>query len=99
MNPKFLLAIFFLSFSLISFSQTNNKLQLPKGCIQLTPGEMQWTDTSSMLAKGTKLCVLYGDIKKAGPFAIRLRLPSNLVIKTHYHLNDEVVTVLDGSVS
>jgi hypothetical protein len=99
MNRKFQLALFFLSFSLVSFSQSNNKLSLPKGCVQLTPGEMQWIDTSSVPAKGTKYCILYGDIKKAAPFAIRLQLPPNLVIKTHHHPNDEVVTVIDGSIS
>jgi hypothetical protein len=99
MNQKFQLALFFLFLSFVSFSQSNNKQSLPKGCVQLTPGDMQWTDTSSVLAKGTKYCVLYGDIKKSAPFAIRIQLPPNLVIKTHYHPNDEVVTVLDGSLS
>src|SRR5689334_7793845 len=99
MNRKFQLILLFLSFSFVSFSQSNNKPSLPKGCVQFTPDEMQWTDTSSVLAKGTKYCILYGDIKKTAPFAIRLQLPPNLVIKTHHHPNDEVVTVLDGSVS
>ncbi len=99
MIHKLQLLILFLSISLVSFSQSNNKPALPKGCVQFTPGDMQWIDTSSVLAKGTKYCVLYGDIKKAAPFAIRLQLPPNLIIKTHHHPNDEVVTVLDGSIS
>lgn len=96
---KFLLIIFSLLFSLMGYSQTNSNLPLPKGCIQLRPEQMQWKDTSSTLPKGVKYCILYGDIKKNGPFAIRLMLPPNLILKTHHHLNDEVVTVLDGSVA
>ena len=99
MIQKLPLVIVFLLFSLIGYSQTSSSLTLPKGCIQLRPDQMQWIDTSTTLPKGVKYCVLYGNIKKNAPFAIRLKLPPNLIVKTHYHLNDEVVTVLDGSVS
>jgi len=99
MIKKLLLAIYLLSAAVAGFAQTGSKPELPKGCIQLKPDEMQWTDTASFLPKGVKYCVLYGDIKKQAPFAIRLKLPPKLVMKTHYHLNDEVVTLLEGSVS
>jgi len=99
MIKKSLLTIYLLSAALIGLAQTETRLSLPKGCIQLKPGEMQWTDTASFLPKGTRYCILYGDPKKQAPFAIRLKLPPKLVMKTHYHLNDEVVTLLDGSVS
>lgn len=83
-------------FYLSSFSQTAT---LPAGCVQLTADEMVWTDTLKSLPKGTQFCSLYGNIKKEGPFAIRLKLLPNQVLKTHYHANDEVVTVLEGSIS
>jgi hypothetical protein len=99
MKQKLLLAVILLSFSIAGFCQADKQSALPPGCIQLTPSDIPWTDTPPILAKGTTYAVLYGDIKKEGPFAIRLQLPPNLIIKTHHHLKDEVVTVLDGSVS
>jgi len=98
MIQKLGLTTFFLSFLLVGLSQPPIK-SLPAGCIQFTPGDMQWIDTSSILPKGAKYSILYGDIKKEAPFAIRVKLPPNITIKTHYHLKDEVVTVLEGSVS
>ena len=82
-----------------SYSQTKDSLpsSLPKGAVQFTPDQMQWVDGPEALPKGTKMCVLYGDMKKAEPFAMRLKLPANQVIKLHIHPNDEVVTVLEGS--
>lgn len=95
--------LFFLSAFIVtsinSYSQNKNVHALPNGCIQLTPGEMIWIDTLSSLPKGTAFCLLYGDIKKEGAFAVRLKLPPNLYLKTHYHPKDEVVTVLGGSIS
>jgi hypothetical protein len=79
-----------------SFSQ---QFSLPAGCIQFTPAEMKWIDTLSTLPKGTSFCALYGDIKKEGPFAIRLKLPPNQFLRKHYHAKDEVVTVLEGTIS
>jgi quercetin dioxygenase-like cupin family protein len=99
MKQKFALTTFFLSFLLVGFCQTAPGAQLPKGCVQLTPDQMPWIDTSSILPPGAKYSILYGDIKKEAPFAIRVKLPPNVAIKTHYHLRDEVVTVLEGSVS
>jgi mannose-6-phosphate isomerase-like protein (cupin superfamily) len=71
---------------------------LPKGTVQLTPDKMLYTVGPETLPKGTLMCVLYGDPKAEGPFAIRLKLPANQVIKLHTHPKDEVVTVIEGSV-
>lgn len=73
-------------------------LVLPKGAVQIAPDEMQWVDGPATLPKGSKMCVLYGDMTKAEPFAVRFKLPANQVIKLHVHPNDEVVTVLEGAV-
>lgn len=96
MKLKSRLFVFGILYSLNSFSQTTGTL--PDGVIQLTPEKMQWIDGSASLPRGTKICVMYGDIKKEGPFAIRLKLPPGQTIKPHTHTNDEVVTVLEGSV-
>jgi quercetin dioxygenase-like cupin family protein len=93
-----------------SYSQTTDSIpkpvphakdvpaQLPKGAVQLTPDQMLWVAGPEALPKGTTMCVLYGDMTKEGPFAIRLKLPANQVIKLHVHSRDEVVTVLEGAV-
>ena len=94
---SFLLFVFAFCFSFV-FSQTNKTPILPEGAIQFTPEQMQWTDGPAALPKGTKMCILYGDYKNKGPFAMRLKLPGNQVVKLHVHTNDEVVTVLEGSV-
>lgn len=72
---------------------------LPGGCLQFTPEQLPWVDSVPNLPPGTRFCALYGDIKKTGSFAIRLQLQPNIVLKNHYHEQDEVVTVLEGSVS
>src|SRR3954470_16952848 len=90
-----LLALLILSYS-YSFSQTVAKL--PKGAVQFNTEQMKWIDGPPSLPKGSKMCILYGDVKKDEPFAIRVRLPAEASIKMHMHLKDEVVTVLKGSV-
>ena len=75
------------------------KEPLPKGAVQFTPDQIQWTDAPQTLPKGSKMCILYGDLKNEGPFAVRFKLPANQIIKPHMHSNDEVVTVLEGAVS
>jgi quercetin dioxygenase-like cupin family protein len=96
MKCKLLLSIVLTLFYTHSFAQT---FSLPAGCIQFTPTEMKWIDTLSTLPKGTSISFLYGDIKKEGPYAVRLKFPPNLFLKKHYHAKDEVVTVLEGTIS
>ncbi|MEO5572726.1 MAG: cupin domain-containing protein [Bacteroidia bacterium] len=97
-------------FTFNSYSQTTDsvpppvsqvkdfQITLPKGAVQFTPDQMQWVAGPEALPKGTKMCVLYGDMTKEGPFAIRLKLPANQIIKLHVHKNDEVITVIEGAV-
>ena len=95
-NFSFLVLMILCSFN--SYSQKNDSISLPKGTIQFLPDQMVWVDGPEALPKGTKMCVLYGDMTKEGPFAIRLKLPANQVIKLHTHKTDEVVTVIEGAV-
>ena len=98
MKIKSFLLITLSFYSSLVFSQSNKSQLLPEGAIQFTSGQMQWIDGPAALPKGTKMCLLYGDYKKNEPFAMRLKLPANQIVKLHIHTNDEVVTVLDGSV-
>lgn len=94
---KYAIGILFLTMCCCSLSA--QQPDLPSGCIQLTPDKMHWIDSVPNLPKGARLTVLYGDTKKAAPFAVRVKFAPNTVLKTHFHENDEVVTVLEGTVS
>jgi quercetin dioxygenase-like cupin family protein len=43
------------------------------------------------------VAVLYGDPSKEGPFAMRLKFPTNYRIPPHTHPAHEIVTVISGT--
>jgi quercetin dioxygenase-like cupin family protein len=43
-----------------------------------------------------RLAVLVGDPTKAGPYVIRVRLPGNVRMMPHRHLEDRIYTVISG---
>jgi hypothetical protein len=49
------------------------------------------------LPAGAEIANIRGDIKKAEPYTLRLKLPDCYVIPPHWHTNDEEVTVLSGT--
>ena len=57
---------------------------------------MQWTD-SPALAAGVKVCILYGDMKKAEPIGFRIKIPAGGIIAPHTHPVHERVTVISGA--
>lgn len=59
-------------------------------------GEVKWGDPPPFLPKGAQFAVLAGDPGKAGPFAIRIKMPAGYKIGRHWHPTDEQVTVIDG---
>jgi len=58
---------------------------------------LKWGDAPPVLPKGAKLAVLHGDPGKAGPFVIRLQLPSGYKVAPHSHSMVENVTVMSGT--
>lgn len=58
--------------------------------------DLTWTDAPPVLPKGAKMTVLYGDPMKAGPFTLRLKVPTGYKIPPHWHSKDEQLTVLSG---
>jgi quercetin dioxygenase-like cupin family protein len=60
--------------------------------------DLKWNDAEGM-PPGTKMAVLVGDPKQAGPYVLRLKLPAGWKIPPHTHPQDENVTVLSGTVS
>lgn len=66
------------------------------GHISIVPSEIKWTDAPS-IGPGAKLAVLEGDLKQAGNFTFRIKLPPNFKIAPHTHPVFERVTVLSGT--
>lgn len=49
--------------------------------------------------KGAQIVLIRGDLSKAEPYTIRLKLPDGYVIPSHWHATDEEVTVLSGTLN
>jgi hypothetical protein len=65
--------------------------------VLVAPADVKWGEPPPVLAKGAMFAVVSGDPGRAGPFTIRLRMPSGYKIAPHWHPNDEHVTVLSGT--
>lgn len=67
------------------------------GNILLKSAYIKWTDAPPSMPPGAQIAVIEGDLKKAEPFAFRLKLPANYKIAPHTHPAIEHVTVLSGT--
>ena len=67
------------------------------GSILLKETDIKWTDAPPSMPPGAQIAVIEGDLKKAEPFAFRLKLPANYKIAPHTHPAVEHVTVLSGT--
>lgn len=63
----------------------------------VTPQEIIWGAGPASLPAGAQAALLYGDMTKEGPFALRLKFPAGYRISPHTHPVDEVVTVISGT--
>ena len=70
--------------------------QHPADHTVVTPGDIKWAPAPPVLP-GAQAALLYGDPSKAGPFALRLKLPAGYRIPPHTHSVAEVVTVISGT--
>jgi quercetin dioxygenase-like cupin family protein len=57
---------------------------------------VHWRPAPASLPRGIEISVIMGDPDKAGPFALRLRIPPATTIAPHTHATDETVTLLAG---
>lgn len=64
--------------------------------LMVRPADVRWVDAPSM-APPAKIAVLEGDLAKAEPFTMRVRLPTGYKIAPHTHPIHERVTVLSGT--
>ena len=61
--------------------------------------EIQWKPASAALPAGAQSAVLLGDPSKEGLFITRLKAPKGYRIPPHTHPNQEVITVISGTVN
>lgn len=66
---------------------------------QVNNGDLKWGPAPPGLPAGAQLAVLSGDPGAQGMFTIRLRFPAGYAIAPHHHPADELVTVMEGSLS
>lgn len=66
---------------------------------QMNSSEIQWGPAPPAFPAGAEMAVLSGDPGKAGPFAVRLRVPAGFKVPAHSHPTDEFVTVISGEIS
>jgi quercetin dioxygenase-like cupin family protein len=67
------------------------------GHILLKSADIKWTKAPPSMPPGTQIAVLEGDLNKAEPFTMRLKLPADSKLGAHTHSTVEHVTVLSGS--
>ena len=92
------LVLVVVSVSLQAQEQAGEKKEMHQtGHTLLMPTDLKWTDGPASLPKGTTAAVMEGDPSKPGPFTMRLKLPANYKIPSHWHPGIEHVTVLSGS--
>ena len=67
--------------------------------IVVTPAELKWGEPPPVFEKGASFAVVSGDPGKAGIFVVRLKMPAGYKVAAHWHLTDEHVTVISGTVA
>lgn len=63
----------------------------------LAPADIKWGPGPASLPPGAQVAMLYGDPKKEGLFAMRLKFPKGYRIPAHTHPKPEVITVISGA--
>ena len=65
--------------------------------VMVTPDQIKWGPAPDVRPKGAQLAVIYGDPRKEGLFAMRLKFPAGYKIAPHTHPTIESVTVISGT--
>jgi quercetin dioxygenase-like cupin family protein len=60
--------------------------------------DMKWAPAAAF-APGAQMAVLSGDPAKPGLFTVRLKMPAGYTVAPHWHPTDELVTVVEGTLS
>ncbi len=62
----------------------------------ISPADLKWADVPS-LPPGAKIAVIEGPMSEAVPFTVRIKVPADYRIPSHWHPAVERVTVLSGT--
>ncbi len=65
--------------------------------VLVSPADVKWADGPPSLPPGAKTALIFGDMTKAGPFTLRIKLPADYKVPPHFHPDTETVTVLSGT--
>ncbi len=68
----------------------------PPGFARTLPDEVRWTSAPT-LAAPAQVAVVYGDPRKPGLYATRVKLPDGYRIAPHTHPDERVYTVISGT--
>ena len=66
-----------------------------KGFVTLKLGEEEWKEYPGI--PGIKYMVVEGDLKKAGPYVVRVKFSPGVMSMPHYHPEDRLATVIKGT--
>lgn len=69
-----------------------------KDWCRVEPEDIKWQPTA-LLPPGAQAAILEGDPAKPGVFTMRLKLPDGYRIPSHWHSQQERVTVLSGTLN
>jgi len=65
--------------------------------VTLTAADLKWGPAPPAFPKGAEVTILHGDPFKKGMFALRFKMPDGYKIATHWHTQDEQLTILTGT--
>jgi hypothetical protein len=65
--------------------------------VTVSAADLKWGPAPPAFPKGAQVAVLHGDPFKKGLFALRLKMPDGYRIATHWHTQNEELTILGGT--
>ena len=65
--------------------------------VTISADEIKWGPAPGAFPAGAQIAVLHGDPFKKTLFALRLKMPDGYRIPTHWHTQDEQLTILSGT--
>lgn len=68
----------------------------PPAYLRVTPEEIKWSPNPA-LPKGVQTAVMYGDPRRSGLFALRVKFPPNTKLGVHSHPDERIRTVISGT--
>ena len=83
----------------LAFSAHADEPMKHSNAVFMNMADLKWSEAPPDLPKGMQVAILYGDPFKAGPYAMRLKMPDGYKIPPHWHSRDEQLTVMQGTLA